>query len=84
MAAHSENLAMAVFMSKGVVQLAIALSEEGEDHIQVGFDVLTYTPCYIAALVQRESVGCNGCCHVNKLVACFSLLGCCRQPVHGR
>ena len=35
-AAHSENLAMAVFMSKGVVQLAIALSEEGEDHIQVG------------------------------------------------
>jgi len=35
-AAHSENLAMAVIVSKGVVQLAIALQEEQEDHIQVG------------------------------------------------
>ena len=34
-AAHSENLAMAVIVSKGVVQLAIALQEEQEDHIQV-------------------------------------------------
>ena len=34
-AAHSENLAMAVIVSKGVVQLAIALQEECEDHIQV-------------------------------------------------
>ena len=33
--AHSENLAMAVIVSKGVVQLAIALQEEQEDHIQV-------------------------------------------------
>jgi hypothetical protein len=33
-AAHSENLAMAVVLSKGVVQLAMCLSEESEDHIQ--------------------------------------------------
>ncbi|XP_075443673.1 sperm-associated antigen 6 isoform X2 [Ascaphus truei] len=33
-AAHSENLAMAVIISKGVPQLAICLSEEPEDHIK--------------------------------------------------
>ena len=33
-AAHSESLAMAVIMSKGVSQLAIILSEEQEDHIK--------------------------------------------------
>ncbi|XP_051872268.1 sperm-associated antigen 6 isoform X5 [Pristis pectinata] len=33
-AAHSENLAMAVIVSKGVAQLAICLSEEPEDHIK--------------------------------------------------
>ncbi|XP_041041065.1 sperm-associated antigen 6 isoform X2 [Carcharodon carcharias] len=33
-AAHSENLAMAVIVSKGVPQLAICLSEEPEDHIK--------------------------------------------------
>ncbi|CAH2282277.1 sperm-associated antigen 6 isoform X1 [Pelobates cultripes] len=33
-AAHSENLAMAVIISKGVPQLAICLSEESEDHIK--------------------------------------------------
>ena len=35
-AAHSESLAMAVIVSRGVVQLAIVLSEEEEDHIRVG------------------------------------------------
>jgi len=39
-AAHSENLAMAVIVSKGVVQLAIALQEEQEDHIQVNTTLL--------------------------------------------
>lgn len=33
-AAHSENLAMAVIISKGVPQLAACLSEEPEDHIK--------------------------------------------------
>jgi len=33
-AAHSENLAMAVIVSKGIIQLAIALSEESEDHVK--------------------------------------------------
>uniref|UniRef100_A0AAZ3QDC5 Sperm-associated antigen 6 n=1 Tax=Oncorhynchus tshawytscha TaxID=74940 RepID=A0AAZ3QDC5_ONCTS len=33
-AAHSENLAMAVIVSKGVPQLAICLSEEPEEHIK--------------------------------------------------
>ncbi|XP_028606106.1 sperm-associated antigen 6 isoform X3 [Podarcis muralis] len=33
-AAHSENLAMAVIISKGVPQLAVCLSEEPEDHIK--------------------------------------------------
>ncbi|XP_025055487.1 sperm-associated antigen 6 isoform X2 [Alligator sinensis] len=33
-AAHSENLAMAVIISKGVPQLSICLSEEQEDHIK--------------------------------------------------
>ncbi|XP_075907253.1 sperm-associated antigen 6 isoform X1 [Nelusetta ayraudi] len=33
-AAHSENLAMAVILSKGVNQLALVLSEESEDHIK--------------------------------------------------
>ncbi|TRZ00293.1 hypothetical protein DNTS_009902 [Danionella cerebrum] len=33
-AAHSENLAMAVIVSKGVPQLAICLEEEREDHIK--------------------------------------------------
>ncbi|KAM7176535.1 sperm-associated antigen 6 isoform 3-T3 [Macrochelys suwanniensis] len=33
-AAHSENLAMAVIISKGVPQLSICLSEEREDHIK--------------------------------------------------
>ena len=33
-AAHSENLAMAVIVSKGVIQLTMALAEEPEDHIQ--------------------------------------------------
>ncbi|XP_069770732.1 sperm-associated antigen 6 isoform X4 [Narcine bancroftii] len=33
-AAHSENLAMAVIVSKGVAQLAICLSEEPEDHLK--------------------------------------------------
>ena len=39
-AAHSENWAMAVIVSKGVVQLAIALQEEQEDHIQVNTTLL--------------------------------------------
>lgn len=34
MAAHSENLAMAVIISKGVPQLSDCLSEEPEDHIK--------------------------------------------------
>ncbi|XP_053347615.1 sperm-associated antigen 6-like [Clarias gariepinus] len=34
MAAHSENLAMAVIVSKGVPQLAICLLEETEDHVK--------------------------------------------------
>ena len=33
-AAHSETLAMAVIVSKGVNQLAIILSDEQEDHIK--------------------------------------------------
>ncbi|KAK3717521.1 hypothetical protein QZH41_013787, partial [Actinostola sp. cb2023] len=33
-AAHSENLAMSVIVSKGVVQLSMALQEEKEDHIK--------------------------------------------------
>jgi len=33
-AAHSETLAMAVIVSKGVSQLAIILSDEQEDHIK--------------------------------------------------
>ncbi|KAM5284056.1 LOW QUALITY PROTEIN: sperm-associated antigen 6-like [Hipposideros larvatus] len=33
-AAHSENLAMAVIISKGVPQLSVCLSEEPEDHIK--------------------------------------------------
>ena len=33
-AAHSETLAMAVIVSKGVSQLAITLSDELEDHIK--------------------------------------------------
>ncbi|XP_041823433.1 sperm-associated antigen 6 [Melanotaenia boesemani] len=33
-AAHSENLAMAVILSKGVPQLALCLSEESEQHIK--------------------------------------------------
>jgi hypothetical protein len=32
--AHTENLAMAVIVSKGVVQLSLALAEEKEDHIK--------------------------------------------------
>jgi hypothetical protein len=32
--AHTENLAMAVIVSKGVVQLALTLSEEKEDHLK--------------------------------------------------
>lgn len=32
--AHTENLAMAVIVSKGVVQLAMTLSEEREDHLR--------------------------------------------------
>ena len=32
--AHTENLAMAVIISKGVTQLAITLSEEKEDHLK--------------------------------------------------
>ncbi|XP_041670368.1 sperm-associated antigen 6 [Cheilinus undulatus] len=33
-AAHNENLAMAVILSKGVPQLSLCLSEENEDHIK--------------------------------------------------
>ncbi|KAK2508096.1 hypothetical protein MC885_018038 [Smutsia gigantea] len=33
-AAHSENLAMAVIISKGVPQLSVCLAEEPEDHIK--------------------------------------------------
>ncbi|XP_002164433.1 sperm-associated antigen 6 isoform X1 [Hydra vulgaris] len=33
-AAHSENLSMAVIVSNGVIQLALVLSEEKEDHIK--------------------------------------------------
>jgi hypothetical protein len=32
--AHTENLAMAVIVSKGVVQLALTLAEEKEDHLK--------------------------------------------------
>ena len=32
--AHTENLAMAVIVSKGVVQLALTLAEESEDHLK--------------------------------------------------
>lgn len=32
--AHTENLAMAVVVSKGVVQLALTLAEESEDHLK--------------------------------------------------
>ena len=32
--AHTENLAMAVIVSKGVVQLALTLAEEREDHLR--------------------------------------------------
>ena len=32
--AHTENLAMAVIVSKGVVQLSMTLSEEKEDHLK--------------------------------------------------
>lgn len=32
--AHTENLAMAVIVSKGVVQLSLALAEEKEDHLK--------------------------------------------------
>ena len=44
-AAHSENLAMAVIVSKGVVQLAIALQEEQEDHIQVNTRDIVFISC---------------------------------------
>lgn len=33
-AAHSENLAMAVIISKGAPQMSVCLSEEPEDHIK--------------------------------------------------
>jgi hypothetical protein len=32
-AAHTESLAMAVIVSKGINQLSIALNEETEDHV---------------------------------------------------
>jgi hypothetical protein len=58
-AAHSENLAMAVIVSKGVIALAIALAEECEDHVQAAAawalgQIGRHTPEHSKAVAQAN------------------------------
>ena len=57
--AHTENLAMSVIYSKGVVQLALTLSEEKEDHLKAAAawalgQIGRHTPEHAKAVAQAN------------------------------
>ncbi|TNN59505.1 Sperm-associated antigen 6 [Liparis tanakae] len=61
-AAHSENLAMAVIVSKGVSQLALCLSEEQEPHIKAATawsigQIGHHTPEHAKAVATADLLG---------------------------